>query len=149
MNLFLDTNALVKLYHKEKGSERLFHFLESNSEELVLTISDLSLIEFHSTFLRRVRTGEIKKKAISQVFTLFKNDILQYNIIEIDLSIKELAIDLLDSIALERSLRTLDAMQLASAMYSNLTVPIDYFATSDKKFANVVKAFFQVLDAEE
>ncbi len=56
MNLFFDTSALVKLYHKEDGSDYLADFLNQNKDDLVITISDISKIEFHSAFLKRVRT---------------------------------------------------------------------------------------------
>jgi len=31
MNLFLDTNAIVKLYHDEKGTEKLSQFMSEIS----------------------------------------------------------------------------------------------------------------------
>lgn len=60
MNLFLDTNALVKLYHEEAGTEALSEFLHRHADNLIITISDISRIELHSAFLRRVRTEERK-----------------------------------------------------------------------------------------
>lgn len=55
MNLFIDTSALVKLYHHEAGTENLNDFLNHYADDLIITIADITRIEFHSAFLRRVR----------------------------------------------------------------------------------------------
>ncbi len=55
MHLFLDSNALVKLYHAEAGTENLLYLLNENANDLILTISYISKIEFHSAFLKRVQ----------------------------------------------------------------------------------------------
>lgn len=68
MNLFLDTSALVKLYHEEAGTDNLTEFLEKHSGDLILTISDLTIIEFHSAILKSVRRMEEQYKNISNVF---------------------------------------------------------------------------------
>jgi len=149
MNLFLDTNALVKLYHTEAGSVNLQKFIENNSDWLILTITDLSKIEFHSTFMRRVRIGDITKEKAYKVFNFFNDDLIQFNLIDIDNSIKNFAIQLLDFTTINYSLRTLDALQLASAILSNNIITIDYFVSSDKKLNNVVKEYFKVFNPED
>lgn len=53
MNLFIDTGALVKLYHQEEGTASLLNFLSEFSGNLVLTVSDLTIIEFYSAILKR------------------------------------------------------------------------------------------------
>ena len=58
MHLFLDSNALVKLYHAETGTENLVCLLKENAYDLILTIADISKIEFRSAFLKRVRTKD-------------------------------------------------------------------------------------------
>jgi len=56
---------------------------------------------------------------------------------------------MLDSLGIKYSLRTLDSLQLASAIYSNNYSKIDYFVSSDKKLLNIVKEFFQIINPEE
>ena len=57
MNVYLDTSAVIKLYHWEVGSDELLAFLRGNADDLILTVADITRTEFHSTFLRCVRTG--------------------------------------------------------------------------------------------
>ncbi len=131
MNVFLDTSVLVKLYHHEEGTDNLWNFLTSHSTNLFLTISDLTLIEFRSAFLKRVRMQEIKLEMVTQVFANFEQDIELMNIVEIDKWIKNRAIELLDEHAAIRNIRTLDSLQLSSAIISNESFAIDYFVTRD------------------
>lgn len=49
MNLFLDTSALIKLYHNEIGTSELLNFIKMNSKELIITITDISKIEFYNS----------------------------------------------------------------------------------------------------
>lgn len=69
--------------------------------------------------------------------------------VPVDSIIKNLAMILLDDIGKKLSIRTLDSLQLASAVFFNNFLKIDYFVASDKKLLNVTKEFFQVLNPEE
>ncbi|MBU0559328.1 MAG: type II toxin-antitoxin system VapC family toxin [Bacteroidetes bacterium] len=149
MNLFLDTNAIIKLYHDEKGTEKLSQFMSEISEELFLTTSDITKIELHSALLKRYRTKEISKKDLMEVFRLFDRDFESYNIVILDQIVKNIAVQLLDNFGTKYSLKTLDSLQLASAFYSNNFVKIDYFISSDNKFLKVAKHFFQIINPEE
>jgi hypothetical protein len=70
MNVFLDTNAVVKLYHQEAGTDNLTSFLTIHQSDLIITISDLTKIGLHSTFLKRVRMKQIDLKTISLPVTI-------------------------------------------------------------------------------
>lgn len=144
MNLFIDTSALVKLYHQEDGSENLADFLKQYEVDLVITISDLSKIEFHSAFLKRVRMNEIDEQTVKEAFEEFENDTIMMNIVDTDLQVKNAAISLLDNIAVTKSLKTLDALQLATAILTNQFYPIDYFIAADKKLLEIAQTYFQV-----
>lgn len=148
MNAFLDTNAVVKLYHQEAGTANLTNFLALHQSDLVITISDLTKIELHSTFLKRVRMKEIDLKTVYQVFAAFDNDTKMFNVIEVDHEIKKFSITLLNGVAYKRSLRTLDAIQLASAIVSHQIVPVDYFVTADKKLLRIAKDYFPAFNPE-
>jgi len=146
MNLFVDTCALVKLYHQEDGTDTLSNFIAINSEDLFITLSDLSKIELHSALLKRVRIHEISYEKITEIFSLFENDFFYYNIIEINPQIRNLSIQLLDEYGLNKSLFTLDALQLSSAIFTHQFFRIDYFVSSDKRLLNIAKDFFNILN---
>ena len=149
MNLFLDTSAVVKIYHQEKGTENFTQYLAGISEELFLTTSDITKIELHSALLKKYRENQIDDKNLAEVFQLFDKDFQKFNIIVVDRFIKNIALSMLDSLGIKYSLRTLDSLQLASAIYSNNYSKIDYFVSSDKKLLNIVKEFFQIINPEE
>jgi predicted nucleic acid-binding protein len=144
MNLFWDTSVLVKLYHREQGTDNLWGFLIRYSADLFLTISDLTPIEFRSAFLKRVRIKEIELDTAMQVFTDFERDIELMNIVEIDRSIKDRAIELLDKHASTKNFRTLDSLQLSSAVISNESFAIDFFIAADQGLSDVAEPYFQV-----
>jgi predicted nucleic acid-binding protein len=149
MNFFLDTSAVVKIYHEEKGTEKFTQHIAGISEELFLTTSDITKIELHSTLLKKYREKKIDDKSLAEVFQLFDVDFQKYNIIVVDDIIKNIALSMLDSLGIKYSLRTLDSLQLASAIFSNNYSKIDYFVSSDKKLLNVAKEFFQIINPEE
>ncbi|MCD6184728.1 MAG: type II toxin-antitoxin system VapC family toxin [Deltaproteobacteria bacterium] len=148
MHLFLDSNALVKLYHTETGTENLVNLLKENAYDLILTIADISKIEFRSAFLKRVRTKEIELEIVKEAFFCFENDLFMCNVVEVDKAAKSLAINLLDSIAHEKGLKTLDSLQLSTAIITNQIFQFEYFVTSDKILSNIAKDYFPIFDPE-
>ncbi|MEN8215418.1 MAG: type II toxin-antitoxin system VapC family toxin [Pseudomonadota bacterium] len=63
MNLFFDTSAVVKLYHKETSTNNLINSLQRHSDSFTLLIADISRLEFRSAVMKRVRIKDIKLKA--------------------------------------------------------------------------------------
>jgi uncharacterized protein len=149
MNLYLDSNALIKLYHKEAGTERLVELLNANSPDLILTVSDIAKIEFCSAILKRVRKKEISLKTSWKVFSALEDDFKMFNVIEVDNAIKSIAVDLLKEIGATSALTTLDSIQLAAAIAANDVFPIDIFVTSDLKLTNITGKYFQTFNPEE
>ncbi|MCF8316581.1 MAG: type II toxin-antitoxin system VapC family toxin [Ignavibacteriales bacterium] len=149
MNLFLDTSAVIKVYHQEKGTNEFTKYLSELSEDLFFTTSDITKVELHSALLKKHRMKEINQKDLSEVFQLFDKDFQKFNVISVDNFIKNIAIQLLDNLGLKFGLRTLDSLQLASAIFSNNFSKIDYFISSDKKFLNIAKEIFQIINPEE
>ncbi|CAN2042587.1 PIN domain-containing protein [Candidatus Magnetomoraceae bacterium gMMP-15] len=148
MNVYLDTSAVVKLYHYETGSEKLLKFLQHNAADLILTIADITLTEFHSAFLRRVRTREITLEFVYKIFEAFDRDLNKFNLIAVDDNVKRLSVILLDNIAHQKGLRTLDAFQLSAALFCHQLLQVDTFVSSDQKFVKVAQDFFSVFDPE-
>ncbi|ETR73133.1 MAG: hypothetical protein OMM_07130 [Candidatus Magnetoglobus multicellularis str. Araruama] len=149
MTIYLDTSALIKLYHYETGSKDLLSLLHQNADDLILTISDITRTEFHSAFLRRVRTKEIELEATYKIFEAFEHDLKMFNLIKVDDTVKQLSVILLDNIAHQKGLRTLDAFQLSAALFCNQFIHIDMFVSSDQKFLNVAQDFFSIFDPEK
>jgi len=56
MEYFFDTSAIVKLYHKEVGSD---HVLSLYYGGATIIVSELSKVEFLSTIHKKLRTAEI------------------------------------------------------------------------------------------
>lgn len=84
MNVYLDTSAVIKLYHKEAGSDALLAFLRYHADDLILTVADITRAEFHSAFLRRVRTKEVPIDPVYAVFDAFDRDLHMFNQIPVD-----------------------------------------------------------------
>ena len=57
MNLFLDTSALVKFFHFERGSNTVSDMIESSENQI--WVLDLVRAEFSSALHRRYRNKEI------------------------------------------------------------------------------------------
>lgn len=149
MNVYLDTSGIIKLYHKEVGSDELLAFLRSYAHDLILTVADITRTEFHSAFLRRVRMKEIPSTPVFAVFGAFDRDLHMYNQISVDDTVKNMATTLRDNIAHQRGLRSLDAFQLAAALFCHHIIPVDTFVTSNHRFINVSKDYFTVFNPED
>jgi uncharacterized protein len=148
MNLYLDTNALIKLYHSEAGTDNLVELLDKNADDLVLTISDIARIEFYSAFFKRVRKKEISPKKVLKVFSSFEDDIYMFNVIEVDNIVKSTGVDLLKKEAVTLALTTLDSIQLAAAITAHNLFPVDVFVTSDTKLINIAEKYFRTYNPE-
>ena len=112
---FCDTSAIIKLYHDEIGSawmETLFDDAES-----AMIISELTIVEFYSAILKKVRTGEITNEAKDEAIRNFEKDCRdRYMIPLLDSRIIKNAKNLLNKYGNNFSFRTLDAIQLAACL---------------------------------
>lgn len=130
MNIFLDTSVLVKLYHKEDGTEKIFAKINESSPEFLI-LSELSQLEFRSAFLKKVRLKEIEQDDVEKVIDFFSNDIDKFVWLSIDKRVKDLALESLSKHGL-KGLRTLDSLQLASALIVKERLGDTLYLTSDK-----------------
>ncbi len=127
MVIFLDTSTLVKLYFTEDDSIELMDKIFTKVTQIYL--SKLSKIEFVSALWKKVRMGDIEKDICLKIIEHFKHDEDKYNWIEnIDDKFVETAINLLKKYGLQK-LKSLDAMQLASALL--IKNKVDVFLTND------------------
>ena len=108
---FFDTSALVKRYHGETGSDNVDRIFDQKDRAIV--ISNITITEMISAFKRKENAGEIGFETMELLVSKFFADILaEFVVLELtDEHIKE-------SIRLvtERNLRTLDALQLGTAL---------------------------------
>ena len=136
----LDTSALAKRYHQEKGREYVQYLF--TLPECAFLISDLTVIEMHSLFAKKVRTGEITLPECTRILEHFHNDGVAslFTIIRVAGGHKRLAIELLDKHAPTRGLRTLDALQLTVAVDLKEQERLHYFVTADARFGKVAES---------
>jgi predicted nucleic acid-binding protein len=136
---FLDTSAVVKLYHQELGSEVVEEWARDLSLEL--WISELTRAEFHSVFVRKVREGELSEEALLQVLESFREDCRQrFQIVSSPDELVDRVITLLLNQGKQFPLRTLDAWQIVTAQavpHSEIT-----FTSADRKQLTVASTLF-------
>jgi predicted nucleic acid-binding protein len=133
--IFLDTNALIKLYIPEKGSTWLKGFIIGKT----ICISELALFESATTLARKFLEAKLTKDAASAIFAELIEDALQYVVIPLSSSEQR---DRVFAIATTSTpgtiIRTLDVIQLAAAskqleVASTMTPPQSFtFVTADK-----------------
>jgi predicted nucleic acid-binding protein len=136
---FLDTSAVVKLYHQEQGSE----VVEAWAADLAvpLWLSELTRAEFHSVFVRKVREGQLTEADLQRVVACFHDDLQQrFQLVPFGGDMIEKAITLLLEHGKRHPLRTLDALQIVSAQVIKSDEVT--FATADKKLFTAAAELF-------
>jgi predicted nucleic acid-binding protein len=108
---FLDTSAVVKLYARELGSERLIDGLAGDRRRCAILA--LTRVECRAALRRRQRTGEYPQGAVDLLLERFARDMSEYFLVQpIDESVFNEAERLLDRV----TLRAYDALQLAGCL---------------------------------
>jgi len=126
---FFDTSALVKLYHEEAGTEELTALIER--ENPLIAVSDIAAVEMVSAFAKKVRTAEIDIPAFEEAIDAFQSDLSQFHVITVESTIMTRASDLLKTAGLKNALKTLDSLQLASALVFSERSKLDLFIAAD------------------
>jgi uncharacterized protein len=122
----MDTSALVKRYVEEDGSSLVDDYYVSKNE---LLIAQITLIEFHSALHRKLGDKSIDSEAFYDATLSWNKEELFYRVISFDRQLCNVAISILK----EHRVRTLDAIQMASALQQQL----DEFVVSDKRLKQV------------
>lgn len=143
MKYFFDTSSLVKMYHKESGTSDVLEVY--NNRENLIQISELGRIEFLSTVHRKYRERKISCETLDALVCKFQDDAdLRYEILQFSSLVTDEAESLIQNLATEFSLKTLDSIQFA--FFKVYCEPDTVFVCSDVKLANVVKKEgFQIL----
>lgn len=132
MKIYLDTSSLIKLYHYEDGSKELDELFEENTITKV-TLSELAKVEYDSAIWKKYRTKELNQEEVDILISSFVSDFIRFCFIKLNSDITNHARSLI-SVYGNEGLRTLDAIQLASAVKEK--GDLDFFVTSD----NLLKA---------
>lgn len=133
MNLFFDTSALFKLYHTEAGTKELTAFFSTNLIHAIY-LSEITSIEFCSAVWKKCRKNEINQSSAELLIDKFNIDSKKYNFIKQNKSCTNLASELIGKHR-KKGLRTLDSLQLASALM--LKNDLDVFITSDALLSDI------------
>lgn len=135
---FLDSSALVKLYHKEPGTDRVEQLFAA--ADSVLIISELASVELHSALARKARTGEITPEAQEEVAQNFDHDCAtRFEVEPLNSAVVLQAKNLVQKHGRELALRTLDALQLASAVLARSQGDL-VFVSADTNLNGVAEA---------
>ncbi len=148
MIVFFDTSALVKLYHEEKGSDALTKFISEHHGALASIVSDVARIEVRSALWKKVRMRDANAEKTKDALTMFGKHLHRFQSIKLSEQVHKIAAELIDKVAPTSPLRTLDAIQLSTALVVNESRHIDKFICSDKNLIRVATEYFSVFDPE-
>jgi predicted nucleic acid-binding protein len=135
MIYFFDTSALLKYYHEEKGSAEIIRIIDSDSSSL--WVSELAFVELNSAFMRRYREKELASQDVDRLVKLVAETHYLFTIEPLSSLLVKEAGTLLRSAGKTYSLRTLDALQLAT--FEIVCEPDWIFITADKTLYEVSK----------
>jgi predicted nucleic acid-binding protein len=134
---YLDTSALVKLYIREQGTERLLQ-LAANANHRFAVLS-LAAVELHSAVRRRARAGDIEESVAADLLGRFarhlESKLLRQTVSE---SVLEAALRLVD----HYPLRAYDAVQLAGCLILRASTAMDspVFVSADREQLQAAEA---------
>lgn len=136
----LDTSALVKYYHPEVGSARVIALVDDPAHTSY--ISRLTLVEIHSTFVRLVREGKLDESGLRGWQSRFYADLRarRFRVVKFSSAWELEAIRLLLRQGVRRPLRTLDALQLAVAVWLRDQGRLDALICADSRLEAAAQA---------
>jgi uncharacterized protein len=137
---FHDTSALVKRYHTESGSAAVNDlFAESNSYHFV---SRLAIVELGSALALKVRTGALSAEDFHAAHRTIESDWSGHVFHSIKITYLQMrsAESLIKKHGLMSNLRTLDAIQLATAIEIQARGLKVHFVSADKNQCRIASA---------
>ena len=131
VSYYLDTSALVKLYHQEAGTEQVEALFKQSDS--ILVVSELAEVELYSTLARKVRAGEIDEAAFEEVIKNFDDDCERRFVVQpLSTMVTQKARELLQQYGKIKSLRSLDALHLGACSTALAEAPL-IFVSSDSR----------------
>ena len=146
MIYYFDTSALVKLYHREQGTERV---LPLYLGDCAIYISELSRIEFMATVFRKYREHAMTIDTLNALLAKFQDDQDQrYDVLKFSSVVLDEADRLLRRYGERHGLKTLDSLQFA--FLTTYCEPETQFVCSDATFVKIVhEEGFRVIIPEQ
>ena len=127
---YLEASALVKLYVREPGTDRVLA-LAARSSENRLAVLALTQVEVRSAIRRRERNGEIPAVVASQLLESLKRHLEGRFVTQ---AITDFVLDIASELVDRYALRAFDAIQLAGfmAMRNSAGTEMPVFVCSDQ-----------------
>ena len=129
MLIFIDTSSLVKRYIEETGSPEVDQLF---SEQNDIVIASITSLEIRSALNRKLRENTISKDTYDKALGFWKDDIEVFDFVPFDSIVIDKAAELIES----HGTRTLDAIQMGSALVSNP----DRIVTSDRQMHQILNS---------
>lgn len=130
---FVDTSALAKRYTNEIGSSWVRGWAKASYSNLII-IAELTLVEIFSVFARRGYVGDVTANSAERLRRVFLTHVRdEYSVISINGALLASS-QVLVTKHVALGLRTLDAIQLASALRAQIVLqePVT-FISADKR----------------
>jgi hypothetical protein len=125
MLIFMDTSALVKRYIDEEGSAEVDEYYTNDNRIAIAPITEMG---FHSALKRKVVNESISSSTYDDAMAAWQMEKQSYDSVPFDDRLRQCAISTLK----RHQLRTLDALQLASAIMADLDDG-DEFVVADRR----------------
>lgn len=139
---FLDTSALVKRYVPEIGSDWILSITDPATDNH-LAISQITWVEVHSAFARRLRDGSLSAQRFDLIAQKVREDFEnEYRVIDVDQTLIETATELV----MQHPLRAYDSVQLASALRFQSTTLLSQpetrliFVSADNRLLDIAQS---------
>jgi len=129
MRVFADTSALLKRYVAEPGTDEVSDVLGRTTE---LVVGCLTVVEAISALSRRGRAEELTEEDLWGARADLLEDLADAEWVPVDAELVATAVELVE----RRRLRTLDALQLGSALVSRPAL----FLCADRALARAAVA---------
>lgn len=110
-DLYLDSSALVKLLIEEAGTQETRDLVQTSSGRLFA--SELQRLEVRSAIIRRYTAGDLTDDTFQRALAAVQGILGLFTLIPVTAELLTLGIGLLT----DTKLRTLDTLQLASALF--------------------------------
>jgi predicted nucleic acid-binding protein len=145
---YLDTSALVKLYHQEAGTDQVEALFTQTGNSLI--ISELGAVELYSTVARKTRTGEITEDAFEEVCKNFDDDCnRRFVVTPLSVTVSQKAKELLRKHGKVKALRALDALHLGAFSIALSGEPLIFVCSDNRLLEIAALEGYAVLNPED
>jgi predicted nucleic acid-binding protein len=135
---YLETSALVKLYVREAGTDRLLQ-LANDPVENRFAVLTLSQVEFRSAMRRRERAGDIDPKLVGMILDRFQQHLETRFLRQV---LTDAVLDGASEMIDRYALRAYDAIQLAGCLALKTTAGSEplAFVCSDQELLKAARS---------